>query len=140
MLLLAALAIVGQLIFAASALLLPIWSEYGLIDDNISQADLSSLSATGTIHIGISIVSFLSVIVGMLVLTRTVARDERWRLFPRWAVLFPAGALVLMVLQTQGPLVGLMQRLLVAMISAWLILVALEIRSMATVPSEEAAR
>jgi hypothetical protein len=47
-------------------------------------------------------VSFLSVIVGMLVLTRTFARDERWRSFPRWAVLFPAGALVLMFLQTQA--------------------------------------
>jgi hypothetical protein len=194
--LLAALAIVGQLIFAASALLLPIWSEYGLIGDNISelalgrfggaqtaaflivglatlglalaireltagswgslvgsllvavygagailsavvptdridgQADLSSLSATGTLHIGISIVSFLSVIVGMFVLTRTFARDDSWRSFPRWAVCFPAGALVLMVLQTQGPLVGLMQRLFVAVISAWLILVALQIRDL----------
>jgi hypothetical protein len=204
--LLAALAIVGQLLLTASALLLPIWSEYGLIADNISElalgrfggvqtaafltvglgtlglalavraltagtwgslagslliavygagaicsavfptdridspGDLSSLSATGTIHIGVSIVSFLSVIVAMFVLTRTFARDQRWRSFPRWAVLFPAGALVLMFLQTQGPLVGLMQRLLVAMISAWLILVALKIRSIVTSFPEEAGR
>jgi hypothetical protein len=35
---------------------------------------------------------------------------------------------VLVFLQTQGPLVGLIQRLLVAMPSAWLILVALRAR------------
>lgn len=196
--LLAGLAIVGQLILAASALLLPIWSEYGLIGDNISElalgrygfahtaaflivglstlglalaireltagswgsfvgslliaiygagailsavfptdridspADLSSLSATGTIHIAVAMASFVCAIIGMFVLTRTVTRDDRWRSFPRWAVLFPAGALVLMFLQTQGPLVGLMQRLFVAIISAWLILVALKIRSIVT--------
>jgi hypothetical protein len=59
-------------------------------------------------------------------------RDERWRSFPRWALLVPAGALVLMLLQTQGPLIGRMQRPFVAMISAWLILVAIRIRSIAT--------
>jgi Protein of unknown function (DUF998) len=197
--LLAGLAIGGQLIFAASALLLPIWSEYNLLGDNISelvlgrygvvqtaafllvglgtlglafairglttgswgslvgslliafygagailsaifptdrldsQADLSSLSATGTIHIGVFIASFASVIVGMFVLTRTFTRDDRWRSFSRWAVLFPVGALTLIFLQTQGPLVGLMQRLQVAMVSAWLILAAFKVRSIMTV-------
>ena len=163
--LLAALAIGGQLSFAASALLLPIWSEYGLIGDNISelvlgrygvaqtaaflvvglgtvalasairtltagswgslagslliavygagailsaifptdridsQADLSSLSVTGTIHIGVFIASFASVIVGMFVLTRTFTRDDRWRSFSRWAVLLPVGALAMVLLQ-----------------------------------------
>jgi hypothetical protein len=38
--LLATLAIVGQLALAASALLLPIWSEYGLTGDNISELAL----------------------------------------------------------------------------------------------------
>ena len=37
---LAALAIVGQLVLLASALLLPIWSEYSLIGDNISELAL----------------------------------------------------------------------------------------------------
>lgn len=195
--LLAALAIAGQLVLAASALLLPIWSEYGLIGDNISelvpgrygpaqtgaflnvglgtlalafairkltagswgslvgsllvaiygagailsaifptdridsQADLSSLSVIGTIHIGVFIASFASVIVGMFVLTRTFRRDRKWS-FPRWAVILPARALALSLLQTEGPLVGLMQRLQVAMVSAWLILVALNVRSIVT--------
>jgi uncharacterized protein DUF998 len=140
--LLAALAIVGQLVLLASALLLPIWSQYGLIRDNISElalgrfgfvqtaafviagvgtlglafairqltkgswgsrvgslliavygagailsavfptdridspTDMSSLSATGAIHIAVAIASFLSVIVGMFVLTRTFARER----------------------------------------------------------------
>jgi hypothetical protein len=194
---LAALAIAGQLVLLASALLLPIWSEYGLIGDNISelalgrfgfvqtaafllaglgtlalalairtltagswgslvgslliaiygagailsaifptdridsQADLSSLSVTGAIHIGVFIASFASVIAGMFVLTRTFRRDHRWW-FPRRAVIFPAGALALILLQTEGPLVGLMQRLQVGMVSAWLILVALNVRSIVT--------
>jgi hypothetical protein len=38
--LLAALAIVGQLVLLASALLLPIWSQYSLIHDNISELAL----------------------------------------------------------------------------------------------------
>jgi hypothetical protein len=48
--LLAALAIVGQLIFAASALLLPIWSEYGLIGTGtvlLAAALFSMASALG---------------------------------------------------------------------------------------------
>jgi hypothetical protein len=34
--------------------------------------------------------------------------------------------------QEEGPLIGLLQRLLVAVISAWLILVALRVRSIVT--------
>jgi hypothetical protein len=196
--LLATLAIVGQLALAASALLLPVWSEYGLTGDNISElalgrfgylqtaaflavglgtlglaylirrltagsggsligsvliavygagaigsavfptdridspADLSSLSATGAIHIGIALASFVCAIAGMFVLTRTFARDDRWRSFPRWALGFPTAALVLLFLQADGPLVGLMQRLLIAMFSTWLILVALHVHATVT--------
>ena len=78
------------------------------------------------------IASFASVVVAMFVLTRTFTRDLRWRPFPRWTLLLPAGALVLALLQAQGPLVGLTQRLQVAMVSAWLILVALKVRSILT--------
>jgi hypothetical protein len=119
---LAALAIAGQLILTASALLLPIWSEYGLIGDNISELGLGRYG----------VASFACAIVGMLVLTRTFRRDDRWRSFPRWAMLFPIGALALVVVQSEGPLVGLMQRLQIAMVSAWLILVALNVRSIVT--------
>lgn len=195
---LAAFAIVGQLLLAASALLLPVWSEYGLIGDNISElavgrygfvqtaafviaglgtlglafairkltagswgsvvgssliavygagailsaifqtdtihgpADISAQSWTATIHVGVALTSFVSVVVGMFVLTRTFARDRSWRSIARWSVLFPASALALMFVQQEGPLIGLLQRLLVAMISAWLILVALKVRSLVT--------
>jgi uncharacterized protein DUF998 len=195
---LAALAIVGQLVLLASALLLPIWSEYSLIGDNISelalgrygfvqtaafviaglgtlglafairkltvgswgslvgsllvavygagailsavfptdridsQADMSSLSVTGTIHVGVAIASFVCVIVGMFVLTRTFAQENRWQSFSRWSVFFPAGALALIIVQQEGPLIGLLQRLLVAVISAWLILVAFRVHSIVT--------
>jgi Protein of unknown function (DUF998) len=194
--LLAAAAIAGQLVAAASAWLLPIWSEYGLVDDHISElalghyglvqtaafvvvglgtlglafairrltvgswgslvgsllvgvygagailsaafptdridgpADVSSLSTSGTIHVVVAGASFLCLIVGMFVLTRTFSRNGRWRSFPRWAVLFPTGALVLLLVQAEGPLVGLMQRLLIAVFSAWLILVAGKVRSL----------
>lgn len=196
--LLATLAIVGQLVLLASALLLPIWSQYSLIRDNISElalgrygflqtaafvlaglgtlalafvirqltkgswgsrvgsllvgvygagailsavfptdridsgADLSSLSATGTIHIGVAFVSFLSVIVGMFVLSRTFAQERGWGSFWRLSVFFPAGALALIIVQQEGPLIGLLQRALVTVISAWLILVALRARSIVT--------
>ena len=195
---LAVLAIVGQLVLVAGALLLPIWSEYGLIGDNISelalgrygfvqtaafliaglgtlglafairkltvgswgsrvgsllvavygagailsaifptdridsQTDMSALSTSGTIHIGVAIASFVCVIVGMFVLTRTFARTNSWRSFSRLSVFFPAGALALIIVQQEGPLIGLLQRLLVAVVSAWLILVAFRVHSIVT--------
>lgn len=195
--LLAALAIVGQVILVASAWLLPIASEYSLIGDNISElvlgrygfvqtsafliagigtlglafairkltvgswgsltglllvaiygagailsaifptdlidspADIESLSTTGTIHVAIAFVSFLSIIIGMFVLTWTFRRQAQWRSILLWLVLFSGGALSLLFVQTQGPLVGFMQRLLVAIISSWVILVAFRVRSIA---------
>jgi uncharacterized protein DUF998 len=105
----------------------------GFPTDRIDRrADLSSLSATGTIHIGVAIVSFLSVTVGMFVLSRTFAQANGWRSFSRWSVFFPAGALALIFVQQEGPLIGLLQRALVTVISAWLILVALRARSVVT--------
>jgi hypothetical protein len=47
-------------------------------------------------------------------------------------VFFPAGALALIIVQQQGPLVGFLQRALVTVISARLILVALRTRSIVT--------
>lgn len=97
-----------------------------------SPADVTSLSATGIIHIAVALVSFLCIIIGMFVLTWTFFRIKaQWRSFSSWLMLFPAGALALLFAQTQGPLVGLMQRLLVSVIAAWLILVAARVRSIA---------
>jgi hypothetical protein len=47
-------------------------------------------------------------------------------------VFFPAGSLALIIVQQEGPLIGLLQRALVIVISAWLILVALTVRSIVT--------
>jgi hypothetical protein len=54
--------------------------------------------------------------------------------------LCPAGALALFFVQSQGPLVGLLQRLLVTVIAAWLIVVAIRVRSLAAVAARVASR
>jgi hypothetical protein len=54
-----------------------------------SPTDMSSLSATGAIHIAVAIASFVSVIVGTFVLTRTFARERSWGSFWRLSVFFP---------------------------------------------------
>lgn len=193
----AGFAILGQVVLLASAWLLPLVSDYGLIGDNISElalgrfgfvqiaafvvaglgtlglavalrqlttgtrgsltgslligiygagailiaifptdridspADVSSLSTTGTVHVAVAFVSFVCVVAGMFTLTWTLMRQARRRPPSWWWMLFPAGALSLLFVQTEGPLVGLMQRLLVTVISAWLVLAALRIRSVA---------
>ncbi|HZD67984.1 MAG TPA: DUF998 domain-containing protein [Actinomycetes bacterium] len=195
--LLATLAIVGQVALVASAMLLPLWSEYDLVGDNISElalgqhgfvqtaafvvaglgtlglafalrgllrrlwgsqagsvlvaiygvaailaaifpadridrpADVTSLSTTGTIHVLVAWIGFLSIIAGMFVLTMTFARVYAWRWFSRWSVVLPASALALLSVQSQGPRIGLMQRLLVGVIAAWLILVASKVHALA---------
>lgn len=97
-----------------------------------SPADVWSLSTTGTIHIVVALVSFLSAIAGMFILTRTFMTAARWRSLTPWLMLFPAGALALFFVQSEGPLVGLLQRLLVTVISAWLIVVAFRARAIST--------
>ena len=92
---------------------------------------MSSLSASGAIHIAVAFASFLSIIVGMFILTRTFAKERGWGLFWRLSVFFPAGSLALIIVQQEGPLIGILQRALVV-ISAWLILVALRVRSIVT--------
>jgi len=97
-----------------------------------SPTDMSSLSASGAIHLAVAFASFLSVIVGMFILTRTFAKERGWGLFGRLSVFFPAGSLALIIVQQEGPLIGILQRALVMVISAWLILVALRVRSIVT--------
>jgi hypothetical protein len=103
-----------------------------------SPADLASLSTTGLIHVGVAAVSFLCMIVGMFILTWTFSRAARWRSLTIWSALLAGGALALFFVQGEGPLVGILQRALVMVISGWLILVAFRIRSIAM--SEETAR
>lgn len=94
-------------------------------------ADVWSASTTGLIHVAISLVSFLSMIVGMFVLTRAFGRDPRWRSLVRPSAMLAGSALALLFVQSQGPIVGLLQRALVAMISAWMIVIAVRARAIA---------
>ena len=96
-------------------------------------ADVWSQGAAGTIHVVAALVSFLCAVAGMFILTHgTFRRAAGWCTLPIWVMaLFPSGALALLLGQSEGPWVGLMQRMLVGVISAWLIVVAIKARSIA---------
>jgi hypothetical protein len=96
-----------------------------------SEADVWSQSATGWIHTITAFVAYISAIVGMFVLTWTFARHPRWRSIVVGSALLAGAALALLFVQAEGPWVGLMQRLLITAISAWLILVAIRVRAIA---------
>jgi len=105
-----------------------------------SKADVWSQSTTGWIHSLTAFVAYLSVIIGMIVLTWTYARDPRWRSLVLGSALLTGAALALLFVQMEGPWVGLMQRLLTTAISGWLIVVALHIRTVAEQVEPSAAR
>lgn len=194
---LAAVAIIGQVVLLASALLLPLVSDYRLIGDNISELVLGRFgwvqilafiiggigtlalayairqltagtwgsrvgsllvglyglgavlvavfptdridrpeqvwaqSTTGMIHVAISTISFVCMIIAMFVLFRTFLLDARWRPLTPWIVLLPTAAFSLFFVQGEGPWVGLMQRLMVGVISAWIVIVALRVQALA---------
>jgi hypothetical protein len=92
-----------------------------------------SLSLTGMIHILVSLVSFLCITAGMVVLTWTFSRAARWQSHTFWFALLATGAVSLFIAQVieqgQGPWVGLTQRLFLTIIAAWLILAARRVRS-----------
>lgn len=95
-----------------------------------SAAEVWSQGTAGTIHVVAATVSFLCAVVAMFLLTWEFLREARWRPHTSWwMMLFPSAALPLFLGQGEGPWVGLMQRLLVTVISAWLILVAFKVRS-----------
>lgn len=96
------------------------------IDD---PSDVRSLSPAGMVHVIGAGIGFLSVLVAMSVLTWSFRRDTRWRPLTPWIALFPAATVVLLAVQAEGPLVGLLQRLLLATISAWLVLIVLRARA-----------
>ena len=93
-----------------------------------------SQSTTGWIHSITAFVAYLSVITGMLILTWTFARDARWRSLVVGSALLAGAALALLFVQTEGPWIGLMQRLLITAISGWLIVVAVRARTIAAAP------
>jgi hypothetical protein len=95
-------------------------------------ADVWTQSTTGTTHTIVAAVSFLSAVVALFVLTWTFRRLAGWRPLVRASALLAASALALFFVQQQGPLVGLLQRMLVTAIGAWLISAALRARSLAS--------
>jgi hypothetical protein len=112
-------------VYGAGAILVAIFPTDGI-------DDLVNLSTTGLIHVMVSLVSFLCVIVGMVVLSWTFGREARWRSLLPWAAIFATAAVSLIIAQStaqQSPWFGLMQRALVTVIAAWLILVAIRART-----------
>ncbi|NOT45875.1 MAG: DUF998 domain-containing protein [Acidobacteria bacterium] len=96
---------------------------------------LSSLTTTGTIHVAASLVSFPSAVIFMFVFARTFGRDARWRPLAMWSGLCASGTLALLLVQAQGPLVGLLQRLMVGVVTVWLVMVAFRVRAIALNPT-----
>lgn len=92
-------------------------------------SDVLSLSPAGTVHVIGAGIGFLSVLVAMSILAWTFSKDPRWRGLTPWIALFPAATAVLLAVQAEGPLIGLFQRLLLATISAWLLVVVLKART-----------
>jgi hypothetical protein len=99
-------------------------------DQVVTATEVWAQSTTGIIHTLAALISFLGMIIGMFFLTRTFALLPAWRPLARLLVFVQAGALALFIVQGEGPLVGLLQRLLVAVISVWIILVALRVRKL----------
>lgn len=197
---LALVAVAGQLALLASAWLLPLRSEFDLISDNISElvlgrfgwvqtaafvlaglgtialayalrqltqgtwgsrfgsvlvgvygvgavlvgvfptdridqpGDIWAQSSTGMIHIAVSLISFVAMIVAMFILFRTFLLDARWRPLTPWIVLLPCASFSLFLMQGEGTRGGLMQRLLVSAIGAWILIVANRARSLTDAP------
>lgn len=96
-----------------------------------TSAQVFMQSTTGMIHMLVALFSFLGMIIGMFILTRTFALLPPWRPLTRLLVYVQAVALALFIVQGEGPLVGLLQRLMVAVISGWIILVAFRVRKIA---------
>jgi hypothetical protein len=97
-----------------------------------SPTDVLAQSTTGWIHSMTALISYLCAIVGMFILTWTFARHTRRRSLVVWSSLLAGAALALLFGQSEGPWVGLMQRLLITAISSWLILIAFRVRTIAT--------
>lgn len=100
-----------------------------------SASDLAALTTTGMIHSGVALVSFASATAGMVVLAWTFSREPRWRSLTPWAAIFATAAVSLMIgqaVEPQGPWTGLLQRMLVTVIAAWLVAAALRVRRIAS--------
>jgi len=94
-------------------------------------ADMLALSSGGLVHLAAAFVGLVSAVLAMFVGSWVFGRDCDWRPLVLLSVLLASGSLALLFAQSQGPLVGLLQRALVTLVSAWMIMVAIRARGMA---------
>ena len=95
-----------------------------------SPSDVLTLSPTGWVHVAAAFVGLVSAVAAMLVAARVFSRSNDWRWLVPWSVLLGGASLALLFAQNQGPLVGLMQRALVTLVSAWMVVVAVNARTL----------
>jgi len=84
----------------------------------------------GTVHILAGSLAFVCAMLGMFVLTRTFKRDVRWQTYWRLSLVLALGALVAFFLPS-GQWPGIIQRIFLGIVIAWMILAALRLRSIA---------
>jgi hypothetical protein len=99
------------------------------IDD---PAQVFTQSSSGMIHSLVALLGFLGMIVGMFVLARTFGKTARFKSLLRWSVLLGGAALALFVVQGEGPLVGLLQRAMVVVLSGWIVMATARVRAVAS--------
>lgn len=102
-----------------------------------SPSDVLSLSPTAPVHVMAALLSFLCVSVGMFIFAWMFRWEARWRSLLTWMAILPGAALALLIVSGESPWVGIMQRLFVTTIAAWLILVALRVRSITAVGAKQ---
>lgn len=93
----------------------------------------ASFSPHMMVHTGGALVSLFGIAAAMWVFARTFRRPPPWHGLARWSAIFGVVTVVLLLAQQiEGPMIGLLQRMLVGTISLWQIMVALRIRAIAS--------
>lgn len=102
--------------------------------------DVWSQSTSGLIHAWLAMIIFPCAVAGMFLLTWAFRNQARWRSVSNISALCSVAALILLFFQGEGPLIGLLRRMLVGVISLWMILLALRVRAIAAArPSSRGA-
>lgn len=95
--------------------------------------NLSTLTASGIVHIAAAMLGLLTAVAAMVVLTWTFARLSEWHGVVIWSALLATAAVSLLFAQAmQAPWVGLTQRFLTTVIAVWVAVAALRTRTVAT--------
>lgn len=96
-----------------------------------SPADVLTLSTTGLVHVAAAFVALVSAVAAMFIGSGVFSRSCDWRMLVLWSVLLACGSLSLLFAQAQSPtVVGLLQRMLVTLVSAWMVMVAVNARTL----------